>query len=103
MNGPLKPELGLSGAVRQVELKPPWSRSTCRYARSVSGSSSEGGPVELEQKDSADPPLAVYGVYRGRHSQHHGHSTEEVQHRGGPLGGGPALLSLFHRSVLVRV
>ena len=28
--------------------------------------------------------------------------TEEVRHLGGPLGGGPARLSLFDRSVLVR-
>lgn len=26
-----------------------------------------GGPIELEQMDSADPPLGLHGIYRGRH------------------------------------
>jgi hypothetical protein len=26
-----------------------------------------GGPIELEQMSSADPPLAVHGLYGGRH------------------------------------
>lgn len=61
-----------------------------------------GGPNELEQMDSADPPLAVHGIYGGRHRQHRCNRTEEVQHWGGPLGSGPARLAVFHRSVLVR-
>src|SRR5260370_39018578 len=52
--------------------------------------------------DSADAPLAIHGLYGGRHRQHHRHSTEEVHRRGGPIGGGPARLAIFHRSVLVR-
>ena len=58
--------------------------------------------IELEQMDSADPPLAVSGFYGGRYRQHHRHSTEEVHERFGPPGGDPSRLSVFYRSVLVR-
>src|SRR5437879_3503331 len=58
--------------------------------------------IELQQMDSADPPLAVHGLYVGRYRQHHRHSTEEVHERDGPPGGDPARLSVFHWSVLAR-
>src|SRR5262245_52473115 len=93
---------GLSGAVRQLELQ--LRGHVILVVRSIRfGLVFPGGPIELEQMDSADPPLAVHGLYGGRHRQHRGNSTEEVQHRGGPLGSGPARLPLFRRSVLVRV
>ena len=101
MGGPFKPDLGLSGAVRQLELH-------LRGHLVLVGAADplrvrlRGGPIELEQMDSADPRLAVHGLYGGSHREHRGRSTEEVQHLGGPLGGGSARLSPFHRSVLVR-
>src|SRR5438445_8438120 len=49
--------------------------------------------------DSADPPLAVHGLYGGRHRQHRRRSTEQVHELG---GGVPARLAPLHRSVLVR-
>ncbi len=61
-----------------------------------------GGHIELEQMDSADPPLGVHGIYGGSHHQHRRHSTQEVHPLGGTLGGGPARLAIFHRHVLVR-
>src|SRR5438067_8394698 len=62
----------------------------------------KGGPNELEQMGSADPPLAVHGLYGGGHRQHRCHSREEVHGLRGPVGGDPARVSVFHRSVLVR-
>src|ERR1700676_5544529 len=61
-----------------------------------------GGPIELEQVGSADPPLAVHCLYGGRHRQHRRGGTEEVYRLGGPLGAAPARLAPVHRSVLVR-
>jgi hypothetical protein len=58
--------------------------------------------IELEQMDSADPPLALRSLYGGRYRQRLRHSTEEVHAGVGPRGGDPARLSVFHRSVLVR-
>src|SRR5947209_1933896 len=52
--------------------------------------------------DSADPPLAVHGLYGGRYCQRCRDSTKEVHELGGPLGGGPARLAICYRSVLVR-
>ena len=52
--------------------------------------------------DSADPPLAVHGLYAGRYRQHRRHSTEEVHELDGPFGGDPARVAVFHRSLLVR-
>jgi hypothetical protein len=52
--------------------------------------------------DSADPPLAVRGLYGGCYRQRHRHSTEEVHEGVGPRGGDPAGLAVFHRYVLVR-
>ena len=36
-----------------------------------------GGPIELEQMGSADPPLAVHCLYGGRHRQHRRRGREE--------------------------
>ena len=33
----------------------------------------------LEQMGSADPPLAIHGLYSGRHRQHRRRRTGEVQ------------------------
>jgi hypothetical protein len=38
----------------------------------------KGGPIELEQMDSAGPPRAVNGLYGGRHDQHRCRGTQEV-------------------------
>src|SRR5580693_4792278 len=51
---------------------------------------------------SADPPLAVHGLYGSRDREHHCHCTEEVHRLGGPLGGDPASVAVCHGSVLVR-
>jgi hypothetical protein len=61
-----------------------------------------GGPIELEQMDSADAPLAVHGLYGGGDNQHRRHRTKEVYELDGSVGGGPARLAVFYRSVLVR-
>src|SRR6516162_5653685 len=61
-----------------------------------------GGPIELEQMGSADPPLAVHCLYGGRDRQHRRRGTEEVYRLGGPLGAAPARLAAAHRLVLVR-
>jgi hypothetical protein len=63
---------------------------------------SEEVPIELEQMDSADPPLAVYGIYASGYRQHRRHSTQEVHRLDGPLGGDPARITVFHWSLLVR-
>src|SRR6266496_6723935 len=52
--------------------------------------------------DSADPPLAVHGLYAGRDHQYRRHSTEEVHEHDGPVSGGPARLTVCHRPVFVR-
>jgi hypothetical protein len=52
--------------------------------------------------DSAHPPLAVYGLYGGRYREHRRYSAEEIHQLDGPVGSGPARLTIFHRSVLVR-
>jgi len=56
-------------------------------------------PIELEQLDSADPPLAVHGLHVGRYRQHRRHSTEEVHEFDWTLSGDPARITVFHRSV----
>jgi hypothetical protein len=61
-----------------------------------------GGPLELEQMVSADPPLAVHCLYGGRHRQHRGRGYRQVCRLGGLLGAAPARLAPVHRSVLVR-
>ena len=66
------------------------------------GSSSEEVPIEVEQMDSADPPLAVDGVYAGRCRQYRRHSTEEVYELVGSFGGDPARIAVFHWSLLIR-
>src|SRR5260370_40227523 len=76
-------------------------RADLHRARLI-GLTSREGANELEQMDSADPPLAVHGVYGGRHRQHHCHSTEEVHHLPGPLGGVAARLAPAHCSVFIR-
>ena len=62
----------------------------------------KGGPIELEQMDSTNPPLAVHGVYLGGNGQYYRHRTEEVNCLNGPIGGGPPSLAVSHRPVLVR-
>jgi hypothetical protein len=37
-----------------------------------------GGPIELEEMDSANPPLGVRCLYLGRHRQRHRGGREEV-------------------------
>src|SRR5437867_4530550 len=61
-----------------------------------------GGPIELEQFGSADPPLAGHCLYGGRHRQHRRLGTEEAGRLGGPHGAAPARLAPAHWSVLVR-
>jgi len=73
-----------------------------RYARSFRARLQRRFHIELEQMDSADPPLAVRGLYGGRYRQRYRHSAEEVHEGVGPLGGDPARLAVFHRYVLVR-
>src|ERR1700736_4122518 len=63
---------------------------------------SRGGPIELEQMGSADPPLAVHCLYGGRDRQLRRRGKGEVYRLGGPHGGAPARLAPVHRSVLVR-
>jgi len=58
-------------------------------------------PIELEQMGSADPPLAVHGIYGSRHRQHCGRGYTEVCQLGGPPGGGTTRPTLFLRPVLV--
>src|SRR6516164_4320161 len=60
-----------------------------------------GGPIELEQMGSADPPLAVHGFHGGRHHQHRGRGTGEVHRQSGTFGGGQACPAVCHRCVLV--
>jgi hypothetical protein len=61
--------------------------------------SKEEVPIELEQVDSTDPPLAVHGLHVGRYRQHRRHSTEEVHEFDWTLSGDPARVTVFHRSV----
>ena len=51
---------------------------------------------------SADPPLAVHGLYGGRHHQRRRRGTEEVFQPVGPFGGVPAGVAIGHGPVLVR-
>jgi len=60
-----------------------------------------GGSLELEQSDSADSPLGIYGLYAGRDRQPRRGDTEEVHRLGGALGGIPARVPVFDGSVLV--
>jgi len=70
-------------------------RSTCRCARSASGSSSRGGHIELEQTGSADPPLAVHCLYGCRHRQHRRRVQGKYTSRVGLLAVFPLALLLF--------
>ena len=57
---------------------------------------------ELEQMDSADPPLAVHSLHSGRHHQRRYCGTGEVQQQAGPIGSGHTRLAPGHRPVFVR-
>ena len=54
-----------------------------------------GGPIELEQMGSADPPLAVHCLYGGRHRQQRRRGTGEVYLWLGLLAVFPLALHLF--------
>src|SRR5262245_15201645 len=56
----------------------------------------KGGPIELGQVGSADPPLADFCLYSGRHSQHRRVGAEGTGSWGGPLGALPARLAHVH-------
>src|SRR6266700_758579 len=62
----------------------------------------QGGPVELEYLDPADPSLAVHRLYGGSHRQRRRFGTEGASRLGGSPGAAPACLAAAHRSVLVR-
>ena len=90
-----------------------WQRLNAEYAKQFGieapdwppkrlKSRERGGPNELEQMGSADPPLAVDCLYVGSHRQRRRRGTEEVYGLGGPPGAAPARLAPVHRSVLVR-
>src|SRR6185312_14940071 len=62
----------------------------------------KGGPIELEQLCSADPPLAVDCLHSGRHRQRCRHAAGETSRLGRPAGAIPADLDAAHGPVLVR-
>ena len=70
-------------------------------ARSV-GLVFRGGPIELEQVDSAVPPLGVRCLHVDRHRQLRRHGTGDASRLGDLLAAAPARLAPVHRSVLVR-
>jgi hypothetical protein len=54
-----------------------------------------GGLIELEQIDSADPSLAVHGLYGGRDHQYHCHRTKKYSNSVGLLAVVPLALQFF--------
>jgi predicted enzyme related to lactoylglutathione lyase len=63
----------------------------------------KGGPVELEQMDSSDPPLAVDCLYGDRHRQFRRHGNWPTSALGGLRAAPAARLAAALRSVHVRL
>src|ERR1700683_5180358 len=51
-----------------------------------------GSSIELEQMDSADPPLGLHNLHSGRHHQWRYRGTGEIQQQAGPIGSGHTCL-----------
>ena len=87
-----------------------WQRLNAEYAKQFGVETPngveavKGGPIELEQLDSADPPLGVHCLHGDRHRQlrRPGTGGWDASALGDLLAAAPARLAPVQRSVLVR-
>jgi len=65
-------------------------------------STSDGGPIELEQMDSAAAPPALHCLHAGRRLQRRSCGETQIHELDGPAGRGSARLDVSHRYVFIR-